>query len=210
VPPKTRDEWNFMLSCELPIGPVTEPEYYTGTWTPERGDNENEPINCVNWSHAYAFCIWDKGFLPSEAEWNYAATGGDEQRVYPWSNPPGSVDVSCEHSNFQHLDEEYASECSPGRPVDVGSHPAGDARWGHADLAGNLLEWTLDLRRPYTNPCTDCADAVPWESNLRAMRGGSNSGPPTYLRANHRNGRRWACQPKAAASAAPVPHRASD
>ena len=38
------------------------------TWTPAAGSHENLPINCVNWFEAYAFCIWDGGFLPSEAE----------------------------------------------------------------------------------------------------------------------------------------------
>ena len=43
------------------------------TWTASAGSQENLPINCVNWWESYAFCIWDGGFLPSEAEWEYAA-----------------------------------------------------------------------------------------------------------------------------------------
>jgi hypothetical protein len=43
------------------------------TWRDSAGTEENLPINCVNWYEAYAFCIWDGGFLPSEAEWEYAA-----------------------------------------------------------------------------------------------------------------------------------------
>jgi sulfatase modifying factor 1 len=77
---------NANLSCS----PVFE------TWTSASGGGqENLPINCVNWWEAYAFCIWDGGFLPSDAEWGYAAAGGGGsrgQREYPWgSMEPGTA-----------------------------------------------------------------------------------------------------------------------
>ena len=45
-------------------------------------------------------------------------------------------------------------------PISVGSKsPQGDGKWGHADLAGNLWEWTFDYwQTPYQNPCIDCAN----------------------------------------------------
>ncbi len=62
------------------------------TWTPSTGAQESLPMNCINWFEAYAFCIWDGGFLPSEAEWLYADVGGSGEREYPWgSEPPGTA-----------------------------------------------------------------------------------------------------------------------
>src|SRR5262249_16780847 len=78
---KTETEWDSAFLCSMD---------YT-TWISLADASEMHPINCVNWYRAYAFCIWDGGFLPSEAEWNYAAAGGSEQRRYPWGNvDPGA------------------------------------------------------------------------------------------------------------------------
>ena len=68
------------------------------TWTPSpvsgSASQENLPINCVDWAEAYAFCIWDGGFLPSEAEWEYAAAGGSLQLDYPWGSAgPGTLNA---------------------------------------------------------------------------------------------------------------------
>ena len=58
----------------------------TSTYTPQPSQNDNLPVSCVSWTEAYAFCIWDGGFLPSDAEWGYAAAGGSAQREFPWGS----------------------------------------------------------------------------------------------------------------------------
>jgi formylglycine-generating enzyme len=146
----------------------------SGTWTPAAGSNEELPITQVDWYEAYAFCIWDGGFLPSEAEWNYAAAAGSEQRAYPWSAafPPGSDAIDCTQANYD--------PCPPGGVAfAVGStSPAGDGKWGHSDLAGNVWEWTLDWYEDnYVTPCVDCAELTEPEAGplpmSRVIRGGS-------------------------------------
>lgn len=163
--------WDSSWSSNLP---ATESDWSTklsgGTWTAVVGNGEKLPISNLSWYEAYAFCIWDDGFLPSEAEWNYAAAGGSEQRVYPWSAafPPGSTALSCAQA-------WYSACSSSGAPIAVGSEsPAGDGKWGQSDLAGNLYEWTLDWQTDYVNPCIDCVALTPAPGTGKVMRGGTS------------------------------------
>ena len=161
------------------------------TWTTDPGANENRPINCITWYEAMAFCIWDGGYLPTEAEWNYAAAGGGDQRAYPWSvptNPPGQMDpLAIDGSRASYAGSDMSL-------LDVGSKsPAGDGRWGHADLAGNVWEWTLDAvpgpgssdDPTYPFPCTDCAILDP-VSPQRLQRGGAFDSDASDLRTGER------------------------
>lgn len=144
------------------------------TWTDIPGANEERPMNCITWYEAMAFCIWDGGYLPTEAEWNYAATGGSEQRAYPWSSPPGSVSIDATRANYS----------SSSGTTTVGAKPGGDARWGQSDLAGNVLEWTLDLSGNYVTPCVDCAQVG--NGSARMIRGGAFNSDEIALRAGIR------------------------
>ncbi|HEY7376720.1 MAG TPA: SUMF1/EgtB/PvdO family nonheme iron enzyme, partial [Polyangia bacterium] len=124
--------------------------------------DDHLPMNCITWYEAYAFCIWDGGRLPTEAEWTYAAAGGgsaDGQRVYPWSVPPSSTT----------LDDSYSVNSM--RLADVGSRsPKGDGKWTQADLVGNVGEWIADYVVAYPVPCYDCTNRVVGER--RVARGG--------------------------------------
>jgi formylglycine-generating enzyme len=137
------------------------------------------PANCVTWYEAYAFCIWDGGFLPTEAEWNYAAAGGSAQREYPWgSQDPGDGPEYAIWGCYYNA-SGICTESDHNLAL-IGHVSAGAGLWGQWDLAGNMAEWTLDAYQPsYPMPCADCA-ARPG-SGTNVLRGGSFNQDERYL-----------------------------
>ena len=91
---------------------------------------EQHPIDCVFWTTAKAYCEAQGKRLPTEEEWEWAARGGDEGRIYPWGNeaPSGKVCWS-----------------GAGKTCPVSSYPAGHSKHGIHDLAGNVDEWTSSV-----------------------------------------------------------------
>lgn len=161
--------WDFNLPADqAALRAALKCDATFGTWTDEAGDGERKPVNCISWYDAFAFCIWDGGRLATEAEWNYAAAGGVEQRTYPWG-PAIDPPFAAYHCSG---DGSAPGSCAASDILTVGSFsPTGDGAWGQADLAGNLWEWTLDQYiDPYPEPCTDCA--VLDSSSYRVIRGG--------------------------------------
>jgi formylglycine-generating enzyme required for sulfatase activity len=160
-------------STDLRVGLHCSPAY--ATWTETAGPNENRPINCLTWPEAFAFCAWDGGFLPTDAQFEYAAQGG-EQRNYPWGNTALANDAKLAIWDCRWIG---AGACTSSLDIaPVGSVAAGNGRWGHADLSGNVYEWVLDYIGPPVVPCTDCALLPPAASTLadeRIDRGGSFS-----------------------------------
>jgi cysteine-rich repeat protein len=136
--------------------------------------NDTLPVNCVNWYEAFAFCIWDGGFLPTESEWEYAAAGGSQDWIYPWGNTPvptNMLDSTADYAVYNCLGDGD-TDCSSGDVLAVGSKPAGQGRYGQDDLAGSMWEWALDYYEPYpTGSITDYASVTGGSS--RALRGGS-------------------------------------
>ena len=140
--------------------------------------NEAHPINCVSWYEALAYCIWDGGRLPTEAEWEYAAAGGQANRLYPWGRDnPGTT-----RANY------YGNGSKP--TIAVGSYLAGVGMFGHMDLAGSMWEWVFDWYSDgyYTNGgklCKNCANTD--SAANRVLRGGSWALNAIYLRAANRD-----------------------
>lgn len=144
------------------------------TWTALPPRQANLPINDVNWWEAYAFCIWDGGFLPSEAEFEYAAAGGNQQREYPWgSTDPGTANQYAIYSDGRESSCYYPNDAActgVANIAPVGYAAQGAGLWGQLDLAGDVWEWSTDWYAAYA-ACADCADFT--ETSARAIRGSS-------------------------------------
>ncbi|HMW55626.1 MULTISPECIES: SUMF1/EgtB/PvdO family nonheme iron enzyme [Candidatus Accumulibacter] len=102
---------------------------------PQRG-HDNQPATLLTWIEAMAYCRWLSGLLgypvrlPTEWEWQQAASGGEPANDYPWGDwQEGRANT-------------YESRL--GRLTAVGLHPAGQSAQGVLDLAGNVWEWCLN------------------------------------------------------------------
>jgi formylglycine-generating enzyme len=165
-----RAEWNDFLPTtrEAVIEQVTSPETCLEPRSWEQTD-ERLPMNCVTWYLAQAFCIWDGGRLPTQAEWNYAAIGGSEARRYPWSVPPESSVIDRNYAVYGEADP------APEGPAAVGTHPDGMGLWEQQDLSGNVAEWVLDdYRACYgtTDRCDNCGVSSAADVSKTLMGGG--------------------------------------
>ena len=98
---------------------------------------ENDPINCVNWDQAVAYCQWVGARLPTEAEWEKAARAGSDTR-YSFGNDPSQLGEYTWHRKNLALDHR-----NPRRAT----RPVGELKpnaWGLYDMPGIVLEWVHD------------------------------------------------------------------
>jgi formylglycine-generating enzyme required for sulfatase activity len=136
------------------------PEHWRGGDVPS--GLENHPVVYVSWRDALAYCNWlgekiqKPVTLPSDAEWEKAARGSEDKRIYPWGN--GWSELLC------NSDELGLGDTSP-----VGLFLNGGSPYGLLDMSGNVWEWT---RSNYMDGCEDFQSKV-----NRVLRGGSFNSP---------------------------------
>ena len=146
-----------------------------------KADRRNHPVNGVSWNDAKNFCSYEGKRLPTEAEWEKAATWKDGMK---YDYPSGKDSVSCTDAVM----DDGGEGCGQGRTWPVGSKT--EEINGTYDMAGNVLEWVADRYGGYpsgkrTNP------EGPTSGSSRVARGGGWSNmQASDLRGTFRRGYR--------------------
>lgn len=174
--PITRAQYRAFV--DAPDG-YNRPEWWDGLgWRFERMEDEppepdNRPAVYVCWFEAVAFCRWlsvrlgEELRLPTEWEWQQAATHGDPTRVYPWGSDWDARRANTDENRLSHA-------------TAVGMYPAGATPSGILDMSGNVWEWCLN---EYENAAWIALGGM----RPRVVRGGSWSWNHEMARTTHRD-----------------------
>ena len=157
-----------------------EPE---GNWTKWSGDDrENHPVVGVTWHDARSYCEWRGMRLPTEAQWEYAAKGGTDNKIFTWGDKP-DPDMANYREEGENIFEGLVRlmglremDTSP-----VGSYPPNG--YGLYDMLGNASEWCSNLHHPYPGGPEDPS----LYDEGRVVRGGCWDDPnPVFVRITRR------------------------
>jgi formylglycine-generating enzyme required for sulfatase activity len=152
-------------TCDPPVSSesATRQDYF--------GDPQYDdfPVIYVTWEDAGAYCSWAGRRLPTEAEWEKAASWDPQNQVkftYPWGNSPND----CNLSNFPD-----GSKFCVGDTTAVDAYPDGKSPYGALDMIGNVWEWVSDWYAPryyWSLPDGVRNPAGPSSGEYRVVRGG--------------------------------------
>lgn len=150
--------WMLPAGCSAPLPDNYPPPKHRARYA-------NHPADSVNWWDAFTFCAWlsqQLGYevrLPTEFEWQRAATGEEPSRKYPWGD-------DWDPAKEPWRANTYESEL--GRSTAVGLYPHGASPAGVLDMAGTVYEWCLNA---FDNPDEVGLPTAP--DDRRVLRGGS-------------------------------------
>jgi iron(II)-dependent oxidoreductase len=138
-----------------------------------------QPVVHVNWYEAEAFCRWAGRRLPTEVEWEMAATldpATGRKHRFPWGEAP----PTSERANLDSL---------AGGPIDVRALPGGDSPVGCRQMVGNVWEWVADTFEPYPGFACDAYKeySEPHFGQKNVLRGGCWTTRSRLIRGTWRN-----------------------
>jgi formylglycine-generating enzyme len=188
--------YEFGIEDEKPVHVVALDSFYMDKYEVTQSEYErvmennpssfkgsNHPVHNVTWFEAIEYCGKVGKRLPSEVEWEIAAKGGihSNNGIYPWGasfdgNNANFCDRNCDHHwSKKEYDDGFSKTAPVGSYVENG--------YGLYDMAGNVWEWVADWYDPkFYKKADRYHPRGPVTGINRALRGGSWSDRPDYMR----------------------------